>query len=217
MNTKLLNNNSKDLIIFLTGWGCDDIQFKSMTSTKDVLLCWDYSDLNFSFDFSKYENIYLLTYSAGVYVAGLIQDKLPNLKYKIAINGNPLMFDSYYGISDDILKLMYELDLENYMQFRKDYLVYSVNELEFFNNNASVRSFESCADELKKLEQYYSADKIKPVEYDIAILSDNDKIFNPKHQMEYFKGKYKLLKNHAHNVFATFRTYDEIFNYINMN
>ena len=36
MKIKLINNNSSELIIFLSGWGCDDIQFESMTSSKDV-------------------------------------------------------------------------------------------------------------------------------------------------------------------------------------
>lgn len=37
--------------------------------------------------------------------------------------------------------------------------------------------------------------------FGFAILSDNDKIFIPAHQQEYYKGKYKILKNSAHNVF----------------
>ncbi len=51
MKTKLVSNNSARLVVFLTGWGGDDVQFKQMTGTSDVLVCWDYSDLGFEFNF----------------------------------------------------------------------------------------------------------------------------------------------------------------------
>ena len=48
MQTKLIQNNSKNLIIFLTGWGCDSDQFKFMYSKEnDVLIVYDYSNLDF--------------------------------------------------------------------------------------------------------------------------------------------------------------------------
>ena len=216
MKTKLISNNSKDLILFLTGWGCDDVQFQSMTSSKDVLLCWDYTDLELNFDFSKYENICLLTYSAGVYVAGLIADKLPKFKLKIAINGNPLMFDEYFGINENLINTMYKLNEDNYLQFRKDFLVYNNEEFEYFNNHTSIRTFDSCATELKNLEEY-SKTKFTPIDYDIALLSDNDKIFNPTTQRKYFKASYIILNNQAHNVFYKIKTYDDIFNIIENN
>ena len=71
MKTKLRENNSNDLVVFLTGWGCDDNQFKNFSSSKNLLLCWDYCTLDFEFDFSKYNKVSLLAYSAGVLVACL--------------------------------------------------------------------------------------------------------------------------------------------------
>jgi hypothetical protein len=210
MKTKLISNNSKNLILFLSGWGCDDVQFQNMTSKNDVLLCWDYSDLDFNFNFDNYETVDLIAYSAGVFVAGLIKDKLPKLNKKIAINGNLKMFDEYFGIPKTVLNIMYGLNLENYMEFRKKYLVFSNEELKYFNENSSVRTFESCNLELEKLQEYYSNTDNLQFEYDKAILSDSDKIFTPQHQIEYYKDKYILLKSHAHNVFYTFRTFDEI-------
>jgi biotin synthesis protein BioG len=210
MKTKLISNNSKNLIIFLSGWGCDDVQFQNTTSKNDVLLCWDYSDLDFNFDFDKYKTIDLIAYSAGVFVAGLIKENLPKLNKKIAINGNLKMFDKYFGIPKTVLDIMYGLNLDNYMEFRKKYLVFSDEELKYFNENSSIRTFKSCSFELEKLQEYYSQATDLQFEYDKAILSDNDKIFTPKHQFEYYKGKYVLLKSHAHNVFNTFKTFDEI-------
>ena len=129
MQTKLINNSSSELIIFFTGWGCDDIQFQNMQSHRNILLIWDYSDLNLQFDFSHYKKNYLIAYSAGVFAASLLQKKFPKLDKKVAINGNPLMFDDYYGIPADIIKVFKNLNLSNYMDFRKKYIVINDEEL----------------------------------------------------------------------------------------
>ena len=217
MLTKFFDVHSDKLLIFLTGWGCDDAQFANMCPNLsfDLLLCWDYSDITFEhkIDFSKYKEIYLLAYSAGVFVAGVIQDMLPHFVKSIALNGNPLMFDLHFGISSETLKVFRTLNLSNYMDFRKKYLVKSEEELEFFNNHSSIRSFESCNDELDKLEEIAKG-VIKPYNFDVAILSDGDEIFNPETQKEYFTGKYKEVENAGHNLFYKFQTFQEIFEFI---
>lgn len=46
MKSKLLiNNNSKELIICMSGWGCDDKQFAGITTSKDLVIFYDYDDL----------------------------------------------------------------------------------------------------------------------------------------------------------------------------
>lgn len=213
MKTKFIKNNSIDLVIFLAGWGCDDIQLKNITCSKNLLLCWDYSDLEFDFDFSSYKQVDLIAYSAGVFVSGVIQNKLPKLNSKIAVNGNVKIFDEYFGISKLALNFMHNLNLDNYMDFRRKFLVNSEEELEDFNKNSPVRTFESCENELNALQNYYAKDK-PTFDYDVAILSENDKIFVPSHQKEYYKNKYVELKNNAHNIFYTFKTFDSIIDFV---
>jgi hypothetical protein len=211
MKTKLISNNSQNLIIFMSGWGCDDTQFKTLSSRSDILLCWDYSDLNFDIDMIKtYCHVDLIAYSAGVFVSGLIKNKFPKIDRKIAINGNLKIFDEYFGIRQEALKIMHNLDLSNYIDFRKDFLVFSDDELDYFNKNSSVRTFESCENELKALETYYKDNKNLVFDYDKAILSDSDKIFNPQRQKEYYKGDFVLLKNKAHDIFSEFSDLDKI-------
>ena len=212
MKQKLIKNKSEELIIFLSGWGCDDIQFRNIKSSKDVLICWDYTNTDFDFNFNNYKKYYLIAYSAGVFMAGLIQDKLPKTELKIAINGNPLLTDDYFGIPKHIRQIFKDLNINNYMDFRKNFLVMNSTELDFFNKNASIRTFESCLDEINKLEKYAAKD-IPPMNFDFAILSDNDKIFIPSHQQEYYKGKYKILQNSAHNVFYYFQNFDDILSF----
>ncbi len=211
MKTKLIQNNSNDLVLFLTGWGCDDNQFKNFSSSKNLLLCWDYSTLDFEFDFGKYNEVSLLAYSAGVLIACLLQDKFPKFDRKVAVNGNPLMTDKKFGISNKIIDLMLNLNLDNCMEFISKYLIYDEQEFRKFLSTPSHRPFESSKQELIKLQEYCSL-KFTPIEFDKVILSDNDKVFNPITQQEYFKDKYVLLKNAAHHTpFLRFSSTDELF------
>ncbi len=209
MKTKLLKRNSDDLIVFFSGWGCDENSYKDMDSSRDVLICWDYTSLDLIFNFSEYKKYYLIAYSAGVFVSCLVQDKLPKFDYKIAINGNPKLFDNKYGISSDIVEIFKGLNLENYMNFRLNYLVRNTEELEYFNSHQPHRTFESCFEELDKLKEYYTLN-YKNIEYDKAIIAAEDKIFIPDAQAEYYNGKCKILENSAHDVFYIFRNFDDI-------
>ena len=52
------------------------------------------------------------------------------------------------------------------------------------------------------------------MDFDKIILSDNDKIFNPSTQQEYFKDKYVLLKKTSHHTpFLRFSSTDELFSF----
>ena len=122
------------------------------------------------------------------------------------------IFDEYFGISKPALNFMQNLNLENYMEFRRKFLVNSEEELEDFNQHSPIRTFESCENELKALQNYYT--EYRPTfDYDVAILSENDKVFIPSRQKEYYKNKYIELKNNAHNVFYTFKTFDSIIDF----
>ena len=215
MKSRFVGVGSKDLIIFLTGWGCDEIQFLNMirsNSNYDLLICWDYSDLELKsdIDFTRYDKIYLLAYSAGVYIANFMQNILPKTIKSVAINGNPLMFNEYFGLKPDIIRTFRTLTLDNYVEFRRQYLVASEEELEFFNKHSSMRTFESCNSELDFLEDLSKKD-YKPYNFDIALLSKDDRIFDFSKQKEYFKN-YISLENMAHNIFYKYQTFDEIIN-----
>ena len=204
MKTKLIENNCNDLIVFLTGWVCDDNQFKNFSSSKNLLLCWDYSTLDFEFYFSKYNKVSLLAYSAGVLIACLLQDKFPEFDKKV-------MLDKKFGISKKIIDLMLNLNLDNCMDFISTYLIYDNQELKKFLATPSYRPFESSKQEIIKLQEYCNL-KFTPIEFDKVILSDNDRVFNPATQQEYFKDKFVLLKNASHHTpFLRFSFTDELF------
>ncbi len=215
METKLISNNSENLIVFLTGWGCDDNQFELLSPKNcDVLICYDYSSLDFLFDFSQYKNFYLITFSAGVFMAGVLKEKFPIFKKTIAINGNPLAYDKYFGLSKEVIKAFSEISKENVFEFRRKYLVYDEKEFIQFNRFQSKRTIESSREELFALQKY-SQQEVVPLDFDISILSDKDKVFNPSRQKEYWEKKAKkciYLKNSGHFPFFRWNNYDEIIN-----
>lgn len=46
MNKYLIDNNSNTLLMFFSGWGSDENVFKHLKSDIDVLILYDYSNLD---------------------------------------------------------------------------------------------------------------------------------------------------------------------------
>ena len=207
------NHNSSELIVFFAGWGCDYNQFVNLHDTSDVLILYDYQDLDLNFDFSKYANIYLIAYSAGVFVSCLASDKIPNIRKKIAVCGNPYLFDKTLGISPTHLKVLQNITLDNYLDFRRKYMVFSEEEYAKYNELQSLRSLESCQSELAYLQQLYSEykDKIVPC-FDKAIVAEEDLLFNLNAQKDFYKEKLVVIPKARHHIFFRFNSFEELLN-----
>ena len=205
------DHHSHDLIVFFAGWGCDENQFTNLHDRKDVLILYDYHDLSLNFDFTRYANIYVIAYSAGVFVASIMADQLPNLRCKIAVCGNPYLFDENLGISQATVQVLNDITLDNYLDFRRRYMVFSNDEYERYNQLQSLRTLESCADELTALQKMYneSIAQINPL-FDKAIVADNDLIFRLSAQQDFYKEKLHIIPNARHHVFFRFKSFEEI-------
>lgn len=205
------NNDSRDLIVFFSGWGCDYNQFADLHDLKDVLILYDYQDLELDFDFSGYENIYVIAYSAGVFIASIFADKLPNVRQKVAVCGNPYLFDEKIGISRENILVFKGITLDNYLDFRRKYMVVTDEEYERYNRLESLRTIESCAKEMRALQKLYAKykDSINP-QFDKAIAADKDLIFNIEAQKEFYKEKLRIIKNAKHHIFFGFRGFEDI-------
>ena len=205
------DNHSNDLIVFFSGWGCDYNQFMNLHDNKDVLILYNYQDLNLDFDFSVYANIYVIAYSAGVFVASILASKLPNVRQKVALCGNPYLFDEKFGISKENIKVFKEITLDNYLDFRRKYMVFSDEEYEKYNKLESLRTIESCENELKALEEIYKKkqSEINPF-FDKAIVAENDLIFNLQAQIDFYKDKLRIIRNAKHHIFFRFNSFEEL-------
>jgi len=214
MQKYFLDNKSNKLILFFTGWGCDKNQFVNLTTQNDLLLIYDYQNFDLNFDFSNYKEIYNISYSAGVFISSILDKNIPNIKQKVAICGNPYLFDENIGLTKEIVTEFRNINLNNYLNFRRKYMVETEKEFEQYNKLQSQRSLESCMSELDFLEKIYIQEKnnINPY-FDKVILAENDLIFKLKTQKEFYKNNIKIIPKVKHHIFFKFKTYDEILDF----
>ena len=205
------NNQSKELIVFFAGWGCDENQFTNLQDKKDILILYDYQDLALDFDFSKYTRIDIIAYSAGVFIASIVGDKIPQVNKKVALCGNPYLLDEKLGLSARTLNLFKTITMDNYLAFRREYMVSNDEEYEKYNALQSLRSLESCQSELSSLEKLYNEhkEKINP-EFDKAIMAEDDVLFKLPAQKDFYKDKLRVISKAKHHIFFHFNSFEEI-------
>lgn len=202
------NNNFDDLIIFFAGWGCDENQFANLKDEKDVLILYDYQNFDLDFDFSKYRNIYLIGYSAGVFVSSIMQNKVPNIRKRIALCGNPYLFDKKLGLSQKSIDILKSITLENYLDFRRTYMVETDDEFKRYNDLQSMRSLESCMKELDCLQRLYNEYQKEIIpNFDKAFIAENDILFSISEQKDFYKEKLYIIANAKHHIFFSFKSF----------
>lgn len=210
MNKYIINNNSDRLLIFFTGWGCDESEFAHLSAKSDVLLLYNYLDLNFDFDFSKYKEINLIAFSAGVFIASVANFDF-KINKKIAVSGNPYLFDEKLGLSKTTQNILCNITVENADDFARNYLVKTDEECKLFHH--SKRSLDSCMAEFESLKKLYkdNYEKIKDI-FDFALIGEDDLIFNVAVQKEFYKDRLRTFKNARHSLFFRIKNYEEILN-----
>jgi biotin synthesis protein BioG len=202
------DNHSTDLIVFFSGWGCDENQFTNLKDQKDVLILFDYQNLELNFNFNKYDNIYVIAYSAGVFVASIMHDKLPNVRYRVALCGNPYLFNENKGLSSATVEVFQAITLDNYLEFRRQYMVQTEEEYQKYNQLQSLRTLESCQNELECLQKLYQDNKTKiNPNFDRAFAAENDVLFNLKQQKDFYRDKLQVIPNAKHHIFFKFKSF----------
>lgn len=73
---------------------------------------------------------------------------------KVAISGNPYLFDENFGISKEMQNVLENITEENAEDFAKNYLVKTEEELKIFH--PSQRTIASCNSEFESLKKMYS-------------------------------------------------------------
>ena len=208
MKQHLIDKNSDTLLIFFTGWGCDEYEFEHLEASSDVLILYDYSGLNLEFDFSKYKEFNLLAFSAGVFI-GSIFDFDFKINKKVAVSGNPYLFDEHFGLSEETQNILCSITKENANDFARNYLVKTDAEWKCFHH--SRRTLESCMAEFVRLKETYQnyRQKIKNI-YDYALFGDVDPLFNISAQKEFYAKTLRIVENARHNLFFRFKKYEQI-------
>lgn len=211
MKTYYKNNGSKNLIVFFCGWAMDERPFTQLqTENYDVLFVFDYSDLKLDFDFSKYEKKVLVAFSYGVFIASICN--LPDFDLKIAINGTLKPIDKDFGIAPKIFDLTLNSINEESMQKFYSRMFDNEDDLASFMMKLPQRTAENCKIELAKIKEYYESRDGSDFECDKAIISENDKIFPSKSQINFWQDTDIKKVNAGHFLFYKFKSFDEIIN-----
>lgn len=209
MRQYFIDKKSDKLLLFFAGWGCDEYEFEHLESASDVLILYNYTDLELDFDFSKYREVNLISFSAGVFVASVFNFDF-KVNKKIALDGNPYLFDEKLGLSKAVQKLLTGITEENAEEFARNYLVKT--DEEYKNFHPAKRTPESCETEFECLRKIYNSQKqnIKDI-YDYAIFGEHDPLFNVSEQKKYYQDRIRLVKNARHNIFFRIKSFEDIY------
>lgn len=205
----LNKKENKKLIVFFNGWGMNETPVKHLAFEDfDVLVLFDYRDLNFNlsqFDFSQYQEKYLICWSMGVYVSNLFKNELQNFDKKIAINGTTKIIDNDFGIPEKIYKVTVKfLNEDSCDKFIKNMF-----------DNGKLNPNITITKTLKELkEELISIQNIKldkELDFDCAIISDGDKIIPTKNQINFWGNKLsaKIISS-THCPFEIFKKWSEL-------
>ena len=214
-----LNKKENDnLIIFFCGWSFDYKPFERLNyGTSDILVIYDYSDINLRDLKLEYKTCQLITWSMGVYIAYLLKDKLPKFDKKIAINGTPYPINDEWGIPIKTFDLTLKyVDTGLQGKFQKN--LFKRNEdYEKYLKNPVERTIENQKSELVALNDFIKGRNCEYDNfYDCAIISDTDKIIPTRNQLSFWQDKAKtVILNSGHFPFFEFNSWEEIINYAN--
>ncbi len=196
----LQHKGSQELVIFFNGWGMDDYIVSSLAcGDYDVVVFYDYNNLDFDVDLSMYVKKHIVAWSMGVMIADMFE--FDNVVSATAICGTPKAIDDMYGIPEKIYNLTVkgfsELSAKKFMKR----MFIETPKIEKFSD----RTFESQKSELIKMLDYKPLGKIN---YTRAIVADNDKIIPTANQLNYW-GNAEVV-NSGHCPFELFKSWEEL-------
>lgn len=203
------SDENKKLILFFNGWAMNETPINHLCADDyDILILFDYRniDLDLSqFDFSKYDEKYLVCWSMGVYVACLFKDELKSFNKKIAINGTTKIIDDNYGIPEKIYKITVKFLNEDSC----DKFIKNMFDNGRLNPNITItRTLKELKEELILIQKILLQDELS---FDLAIVSDNDRIVPTKNQINFWQDKSKIkLINSTHCPFEKFKNWSDL-------
>lgn len=114
---KISGCDSRRLTLFFSGWAASPVQFRHIHSESDVWVAYDYRNLVFPSILEEYEEIHVVAWSLGVWVATQVVSGC-RLASATAINGTPFPADDRWGIPRMIFRgTLEKLDEANFARF----------------------------------------------------------------------------------------------------
>lgn len=182
----LHQQQGKECLLFFSGWGMDPTPFAHLDNDRlDVCFVHDYRQLApFSLDIlSGYQQVHLVAWSMGVWVAGTFLTNAERLASGTALGGTLHPIDPNRGIPPeryhDLIATFGQQTLEDFYQAMFD----DPAEVARFLAHKPQRSLPSLAEELKTFRQAFFDSGEGADIYSRRLVTKRDRIFSGRNQM----------------------------------
>lgn len=186
------SKNCRRLILIYAGWAMDRRPFKGLSAHGyDIAVAWDYRELtiNWSDILHRYDEICLLAWSFGVFAASVtMHELLPRITKRIAVNGTLTPIDATRGINPGIFAAMLQSMSPNSLRTFYRNMFVTKEQHDAFRANAPKRPIDEAIAELEALETHTIFHATQVEEWDLAIISEHDRIFIPQAQEAAWRG-----------------------------
>lgn len=198
MKYKWLNRiNNDKLIIFFNGWGMDEAVVNHLdTEDYDVVMFYDYNNLETDFILKNYKEKYLIAWSMGVMIASKFDF---GVKSATAVNGTLKPIDTEFGIHPKI----YDLTIRGFNEKGREKFIQNM-----FSEPQEIsitRDLENQKSELSAIKEYTANESFR---YTKVFISDNDKIIPTKSQCAFWEIEPNLKSGHC--PFSLFKKWSEL-------
>ena len=187
------SKNCRRLILIYAGWAMDWRPFRGLAAHGyDIAVVWDYRELtaDWSRILSRYDEVCLLAWSFGVFAASVtMHELLPHITKRIAVNGTLAPIDAVKGINPDIFAATLEgMSPNNLRRFYRSMFL-TKEQYDAFRANAPKRDIDEAIAELEAFETHTIFHAPQVEEWDLAIISEHDRIFMPQAQLAAWHGR----------------------------
>ena len=215
MKTKFYDHQGEHLIVIFAGWGTplDAVTHLILPTAHDLLICYDYQDLTLDFDFSAYQQIRVVAWSMGVWVAERVLQGI-TLQSATAVNGTGLPCDDSFGIPYAIFKGTLDNLTENTRSKFERRICGDKVSFERYQQ-FSARPFNEIHQELTALFAMIQQDKRTDfINWTNVWVSSRDKIFTPANQYQYWASRCAVQEIEGeHYVFSRFTHWSALWNH----
>ena len=195
---QLQQGEGRKLYLILNGWSAAPELFEALPlpAEADVWVGYDYRSLTFPEPFEPFEEVHLVAWSLGVWVATALWGKASPFASTTAINGTPFPIHAEWGIPPAIFEgTLAHLDADGLRRFDRRMCGDRVT-LQHFQQLTPIPEADK-AEELQALYQTIGATAIDPLQaatfWQRAIISSADRIFPTANQQAYWTGKAEVL------------------------
>lgn len=177
-----------NLIVYFAGWGTPTsaVAHLALPQDYDLLICYDYQNLQLDFDFSGYRQIRVVAWSMGVWVADQVMQNIA-LTSATAVNGTGLPCHDQFGIPCDIFKgTLASLTEDSRVKFERR-ICGDKHNFAIYQQLAEPRPFTEIHAELTALYAMMQTQTQQSILWTHALIAEQDRIFPAQNQLAYWQ------------------------------